>query len=79
MLDALGEDARSRGGVSQRPLSGGAIGLKAMGIGMKVGIGVGVGNRACALDWPSEVADFSPTGGNRSFSISERRLTCACR
>jgi hypothetical protein len=41
MLDALGEDARSRAGVSQRPSSEGVIGLEVMGIGMKVGMGVG--------------------------------------
>lgn len=75
MLDALGEDARSRAGVSQRPSSEGVIGLAVMGIGMKVG----KGDWECALDWLSEVADFSPAGGSRSFSISERRLSSVCR
>ena len=44
MLDALGEDARSRGGVSERPSSEGVIGLEVMGIGINVGMGT------CTLD-----------------------------
>lgn len=48
MLDALGEDARSRDGVSQRPSSEGVIGLEDMGIDMKVGMGVG--DWTCVLD-----------------------------
>lgn len=81
MLDALGEDARSRGGVSQRPSSEGVIGLEDMGIGMK--LCMGVGDRTCALDCPCEVTGFSPmgggAGGNRSFSISDLRLSCVGR
>lgn len=52
MLDALGEDARSRDGVSDRPSSEGVIGLEDMGIEMKVGMGVdvGVGDWTCGLN-----------------------------
>lgn len=84
MLDALGEEARSREGVSLRPSSEGVIGRVVVGIGIKPGIGValGVGDCTCALDCPSEVAGFSPAGGgaggSRSFSISDRRLSYTC-
>jgi len=72
MLDALGEDARSRDGVSQRPSSEGVIGREAI-LKAGIGIGVGVGNCACALDWPG----FSGggAGGSRSFSISDSRAS----
>ena len=52
ILDALGEEARSRDGVSERPSSEGVIGLEDKGMDMKLGMGVdvGVGDWSCALD-----------------------------
>lgn len=76
MLDALGEDARSSDGVS-RPSSDGVIGRDGVSMGIKGGklIELGVGDWTWLLLWPSD-ADFSVAGGgNRSFSISDRRLS----
>lgn len=85
-LDPLGEDARSRDGVSERPSSEpGVIGLETIGMGIKLAIGVGVG----AWTWASALVprealevSFSPVGGgaggNRSFSMSDLRLSCVC-
>jgi len=81
-LEPLGEDARSRDGVSERPSSEpGVIGLETTGMGIKLAIGVGVGDwtwtgglvprEALAVAF-SVVGD---AGGNRSFSISDLRAS----
>jgi len=76
ILDALGEDARSSDGVS-RPSSDGVIGRDGVSMGINGGkvVELGASDWRWFLLWPSN-ADFSAAGGgNRSFSISDRRAS----